>query len=155
MAWSAPRVAIGVALSTPKASLRQRLSWRASLAGPYADDLDFWPSAYQHAVDVLRNSCSVCELNDLDFSGLPCTYVASSNIRAACRIAGAIFTRSPRRFSWSLPVQISDHCHVSLTMSEEIRPTQRDACNMRFSRKERPSYERVDRYSLEGSWTGC
>jgi hypothetical protein len=33
-ARSTPRVAVGVALPTPRASLRRRLSWRASLAWP-------------------------------------------------------------------------------------------------------------------------
>jgi hypothetical protein len=62
--WPTPRVAVGVALSTPRAKDMPRAALgvdlatpmatlcrgsdrQAGLAGPYTDGPDFWPSAYK------------------------------------------------------------------------------------------------------------
>jgi hypothetical protein len=65
--WPTPMVAVGVALSTPRAKGIPRaafgvdlatwmatLSWQAGLAGPYADSPDFLLSAYRTIPIVSR-----------------------------------------------------------------------------------------------------
>jgi hypothetical protein len=54
-----PRVALGVDLATPTTALRRELKGQVGLAGPYADGLDFWPSAYSLTLGVASHSCSV------------------------------------------------------------------------------------------------
>jgi hypothetical protein len=53
-----PRAALGVEVATPTATFRRVLKGQAGLAGPYADGPDFWPSAYSLALGIASHSCS-------------------------------------------------------------------------------------------------
>jgi hypothetical protein len=65
VALSAPRAkdmlraALGVDLATPTVALRRWSKGQAGLVGPYADGPDFWSSVYSLVLGVASYSCSV------------------------------------------------------------------------------------------------
>jgi hypothetical protein len=80
-AFSTPRVAVGVSVSTPRVCLRRGALWAAALDRTYADGPDIWPSAYATAVGASRHSCSEWLNNLISSINNPCSWIFRNQMK--------------------------------------------------------------------------
>jgi hypothetical protein len=76
-----PRAALGVDLATPTAALRRGSDEEAGQARPYAEGPDFWPSAYKRpsayrAIPVVIIPATIENIIKHVISFIPCCYIS-------------------------------------------------------------------------------